>query len=688
MNRVDATEKGVKHSSSYLLSHHSFHFVFKMGIPSYFSQLVRKYESTLTKLKPAVVHNLYLDSNSIVYDAYHAMMKEEGGARDLPKTEMFIDQLVSRVIHQIETYIADIRPRNNVFIAFDGVPPMAKVRQQRTRRLKGQFEKQMRKNIIDSYNESRGHGARPAVSSSLASSLLSACDWDPIAITPGTDFMNYLNTRIRHHFFPPVRVPVAVPSSPSPSLPVIRFSGSDEIGEGEHKLFEFMRTFPEKHRDQTTVVYGLDADLIMLCLFHLNYCKTTPASTTAAAPTATHGNLYLHRESPHFALSHLEPNTPYYLDISVLADAIANEMDATDRPTEAIADYVFMCFLLGNDFMPHVPTLNIRNGGLDTLMSAYKKCVENADAASASEGCRPFRLVRTKPTYSIEWANVTAMLQHIAVKEDELMKSEHAHRNHLNRITAQRRNSRIDSMISNNETSNVELELEEMFKQLNDLPISQRDTEHRIAPNRPGWRERYYQELMFVDENELCVSTGHAAGRRGRSGGAGMRSMKPDVAEIVHEYLQCLEWTFQYYVHSCIDWRWYYPYMYAPLVEDTVTYLESVFPTAPTAASATSACVGATTTHKYTFFRPGENAMRPLHEPTLLMYVFPSSAWCRLPGKVREVAYCTGKHWLKRHERCGCGQKFMWSYCRYFWESHPITPPILTRHQIVSQPDI
>ena len=32
-----------------------------------------------------------------------------------------------------------------------------------------------------------------------------------------------------------------------------------------------------------------------------------------------------------------------------------------------------MCFILGNDFMPHFPAINIRTGGVDKLINAYKK---------------------------------------------------------------------------------------------------------------------------------------------------------------------------------------------------------------------------------------------------------------------------------------------------------------------------
>ena len=78
---------------------------------------------------------------------------------------------------------------------------------------------------------------------------------DKTLITAGTPFMAELSKRIYEHF-----------SNQAHKYGVKNMivSCSDEDGEGEHKIFDYARG-----HDESYVVYGLDADLIMLSLLNM-----------------------------------------------------------------------------------------------------------------------------------------------------------------------------------------------------------------------------------------------------------------------------------------------------------------------------------------------------------------------------------------------------------------------------------
>ena len=148
-----------------------------MGIPSYFSFLIKNHSYIVKKLnnfnKP--IHNLYLDSNSIIYDCLRKLSKEY---EKLNNNAKFEKKLIMEVGLKIEEYILTINPQNNVFIAFDGVAPIAKLEQQRTRRHKSHFEAKVFEKLNIAKNKT----------------------WDKTAITPGTNFMTNLNNSIKTFF--------------------------------------------------------------------------------------------------------------------------------------------------------------------------------------------------------------------------------------------------------------------------------------------------------------------------------------------------------------------------------------------------------------------------------------------------------------------------------------------------------
>lgn len=47
---------------------------------------------------------------------------------------------------------------------------------------------------------------------------------------------------------------------------------------------------------------------------------------------------------------------------------------------------MFLCFLVGNDFLPHLPSLQIREGALDAIMVIYKNLLPSFNGYLTDEG--------------------------------------------------------------------------------------------------------------------------------------------------------------------------------------------------------------------------------------------------------------------------------------------------------------
>ena len=447
-----------------------------MGIPSYFIHIVKTHGSIIKKFqrKNIIINNLYIDSNSIIYDGIREVEYKNDN-------EIFEQKLITWVCEKIFYYIKLIDPIEKVLIAFDGVAPVAKLEQQRNRRYKTWYVN----NKINDKN--------PEIK------------WDTTAITPGTKFMDKLYNGVTKYFNNIYKT--------QNKLEII-ISGSNTCGEGEHKIYKYIRNNEQYHKDTNTIVYGLDADLIMLTLVHLKISE----------------NLYLFRETPQFITSinsNLLPNEHYVLDIYELGEKLKYEMSNKQSNKQSnnksmsayINDYIFLGFFLGNDFMPHFPALNIRTDGINIMLETYTKLFGNTNNVLIDEK-------------KIHWKNLRMFIQELAKHEEEYCVKEMKHRAIIEKKT-------INNM---GRYKTVE-------EKLMACPIYEREVEKYINISEEGWQERYYSELFGIEINDE---------RR---------------TQICINYLEGLEWNFKYYTQDCPDWKWRYKYKYPPLLEDLIKYV-------------------------------------------------------------------------------------------------------------------
>jgi len=269
-------------------------------------------------------------------------------------------ELFQKIFSYTEHLFRIVRPRKLIFLAIDGVAPRAKMNQQRSRRFRAIKELEKNKNQISNLNKSENENS---------------IQFDSNCITPGTEFMNELSTSFKEW----IKDKIKYDSEWQQGCDVI-FSGSEVPGEGEHKIMNYIRKIQKtKHYKNTSnlkhCLYGLDADLIMLGLVahEKNFTLLREKLSWKTSEKITEDiNLYKNLNAPTSDGFHL-------LEISLLRDMLYLEF----KPREILSfnyniervvdDFIFMCMLIGNDFLPGLPHLDIISGGLNLLVRSYKE---------------------------------------------------------------------------------------------------------------------------------------------------------------------------------------------------------------------------------------------------------------------------------------------------------------------------
>lgn len=66
-----------------------------------------------------------------------------------------------------------------------------------------------------------------------------------------------------------------------------------------------------------------------------------------------------------------------YLELEF--DSIKHAISFTYDIENIVDDWIFLCYLVGNDFIPHLPNFHINTNALPILYTAYKKVLPQLD---------------------------------------------------------------------------------------------------------------------------------------------------------------------------------------------------------------------------------------------------------------------------------------------------------------------
>ena len=451
-----------------------------MGIPLFFKILSEKYDNCVSD-NLENVEALFLDMNGLIHPCTSRVLDEN-------YSHKYKDKYEQKMLFEIENEIKRLYMMNKpkfIYMAIDGVAPASKMKQQRLRRFKTVLHNKEMEDIYNSCNLP------------MPSDI-----WDKNCISPGTEFMEKVSKHLRNLIF----------NDPIYKEVTIYLDDSLTPGEGEHKLLEFIRTH-SFNEDKNIVIHGLDADLIMLSM-------------------ASHqNNIYLLRD---------QYDEVIYFDIDTMKTNIiqdfkeryfigsTNSFLEPEKYISIINDYIFVCFFLGNDFLPHILGIDLRYNGLDIILDHYVQTYHLMGTSLSVFEKNGIKL-NTKfiKTFLSKLNNsYEKMVYNVFNKRKKLRK-------HF-KIRADDDFERYNNLLNNRPTM---INPDEDYIIYDNLYIKK-------------WKNRYYKKAT----EEIDKDTINA---------------------MCENYIEGLVWVFKYYFEGCSDWEWKYEFHNGPLLSDLFHYFNN-----------------------------------------------------------------------------------------------------------------
>ena len=440
-----------------------------MGIFQFYSWFRKTFPKDIHRLQRSInselsleIDNLLIDMNGLFHTSAQKVFKYGNFKTPYPiliqensktQQEVFRD-----ICHTIENLLIVANPRRKLILCVDGPAPVAKQCQQKKRRFKSAMEREENDKSFDSN-----------------------------VLSPGTQFMDYLSKYI--DWF----IKQRITENPLWQSIEVVYSPSSVPSEGEQKLLAYIRKFGDKN--ESYAMHGLDADLIMLSLL-----TQFPKFYVLREDTFDRTN--------NFLLLDIGSVRQQLIELMRWERAKDSEFDFKFNEEWVINDFVFLCFMTGNDFLPHIPSIEIIEGGVEVI-------IEIAKNVGQTHG----HITRNK-TGNIVFckSSLKRFLEIVAESEKQLLEQKFKNRSRYFEDVI------LEKSVSYDMTSNkYEVDIEK-FRQI-------------------------YNETNFADED--------------------------DIKKVSIEYLNGLQWVLRYYTKEVPNWRWFYPYHYAPTASSLIEQLDS-----------------------------------------------------------------------------------------------------------------
>uniref|UniRef100_A0A7S0ZIP1 Uncharacterized protein n=1 Tax=Timspurckia oligopyrenoides TaxID=708627 RepID=A0A7S0ZIP1_9RHOD len=446
-----------------------------MGVPGLYKWLSKKYPqmNQCISLAPSLTShahalsdtdNLYVDINGLIHSQITS---------DLNPTKIH-----SNIIQSLESIVQAIKPKHLLFIAFDGVPPRAKASTQRTRRFQYANQRKVR-------NE--------------------RCQLDSNCVSPGTEFMTEMVAVMMFY------VQYKLSSRAWNGRMKVVVSGSDVAGEGEFKIMQKIRSL-DKNKSKTIAIYSNDSDFVLLSIA----CRRSSIVIIRELNPRT-------LKCDAIVVDRLKEKIAMQFDFS--QDLLWNSVDAFNR---ILDDFVFLCVLVGSDYLPRLECLSAPEGAFGVLLRLYQLLLPRFGGFLTDSG-------------RIHLDKVNVLFSKIALIEADILQA---------RKLAMKANQFLYwdtnmNYVMFREKWRLQNAKDEVWSSEKCLQEVEKDQMERTSVRQEKMRHEYYQNRFATAiESEETQS-------------------------ISSLYLEGLVWTLKVF-YGEISWNWSYNYHYAPLVCDLV----------------------------------------------------------------------------------------------------------------------
>ncbi|XP_045446077.1 5'-3' exoribonuclease 1 [Melitaea cinxia] len=497
-----------------------------MGVPKFFRYTSERYPCLNELVKQYQIpdfDNMYLDMNGIIHNCSHPDDSN-------PHFRITEEKIFKDIFHYITILFQIIKPKKLFFMAIDGVAPRAKMNQQRGRRFRSAREAESLEEIAKAKGEVLPTEKR----------------FDSNCITPGTVFMARLHDQLKYF------IKEKISTDPLWSNVKVILSGHETPGEGEHKIMDYIRwarSQPDYNPNTRHCLYGLDADLIMLGMCthephfallreEVKFGKTTQRATSPEDTNFYLLHLSLLREYLEQEFISIKDKLPFEYDIEKIVD-----------------DWVLMGFLVGNDFIPHLPNMHISNDALPLLYMTYMTVLPTLSGYINEAG-------------DLNLERFEIFMQELAKIDKEKFQDTYADLKYFEAKTGRRPNDkeRKEYKPNNDDTFNVNIDDIKANKPDDELQALINAT-HEMFVDDMEENDEEYEETSDEEANIEMEFILHKKD---------YYMNKLDYSKVTDEvladqaegYVKAIQWNLYYYYKGCPSWCWYYPHHYAPYMSD------------------------------------------------------------------------------------------------------------------------